>query len=112
VKISDYGSIEKYRKTTSLVKQKQARKSIDDNKILNNYVEKYQDKEGTEMSLFHKMSAEIFRGIPRTRESVRKKRALQKKFHIGILRGKADPVINSFISAWTNEEKLETFKSI
>jgi len=106
VKISDYGSIEKYREKLTMVQQEQARKSIDENKILNNYVKKYQKEEGTEGELYRKMVVEILGHIPKGSEEIDRARRLKKKFKIAILKGRADPIINSFISAWTNEEKL------
>lgn len=110
IKISDYGAIERYRKTTSIAKQNQARKSIDENKILNDYIKQYQEKKETEFVLSNKMIKEILGHAPQNKEEARKVNSLRKKFRISIVRGKADPVINSFISAWTNSEKLELLK--
>jgi hypothetical protein len=106
VRVSDYGSIEKYRDKLSVVQQEQARKSIDETKIINKYIKKVQNEEGTKEQLYRDMVVEILGDTPKNSEEKDKAERLKKKFKIGILKGESDSIINSFISAYTNEEKL------
>jgi len=106
IKISDYGQLQKMREKLEGVQKEKAVEKITETRMINKYVQKYQDKEGNQYQLGKELIEEVFEGRPEGKEEISGAKRLRKKLDLAIIKGSADPVINSFISAWTNDEKL------
>jgi hypothetical protein len=106
VRISDYGQLEKYRQKLQEIKGEKARERIDEDKLLNEYIKKYQNKEGDVNELGNDLIAEVLGHTPRGKEEMARANNIRKKFRIGIKKGESDPKINAMISAISIEEKV------
>ncbi len=106
VRISDYGQLEKYREKLQEIRGEQAAENIDENKLINEYVGKYQKKEGDFNVLANDLIADVLGHSPRGKEEMTKSKNIRKKFQISIKRGESDPKINALISAVSIEEKV------
>ena len=105
VKISDYGQLQKLRDKLGTTQKEKAIASLDEKHIINKYVGKYQKGESYS-NLKRELVSEILGHKPKTKDEKTTAKRIYKKFQIAIVKGSADPVVNSFISAWTNDEKL------
>ena len=115
IKISDYGQLEKYRQKLEVIRGEKARERIDENNAINDYVKKYQEKEGEFNELANDLIMEVLGHAVRSADEKRRAVNIRKKFKISIQRGKADAKINAMISAYTNEEKatlLRVYKEL
>ena len=106
VRISDYGQLEKYRAKLYEIKGEKARERIDEDKLINEYVKKYQEGEGETGELGQDLIMDVLGHAVSNREEKLRATNIRKKFKISIERGKADPKINAMISAVSNEEKV------
>ena len=106
IKISDYGQLEKYRAKMYEIKGEKARERIDEDKIINDYIKKYQAGEGEIHELSQDLILDVLGHAVSNREEKLKSVLLRKKFKISIEKGKADPKVNALISAVSNEEKV------
>lgn len=110
IKISDYGQIEKARDVVERIEGENARKSILEDRVINDYVGKYQDGEKNQEKqneLGDALVREILGHEPEDKEEDTKRNALLKKFDIAIQRGFADPTVTIMINATTNKAKIE-----
>jgi len=115
IRISDYGQLEKYRAKLYEIKGEKARERIDENKLINDYVKKYQEEEGEMGELSQDLIMDVLGHAVSSREEKLRANNIRKKFKISIEKGKADPKINAMISAVSNEEKvtlLRVYKEI
>jgi len=115
IKISDYGQLEKYRKKLQEIQGEKARVRIEENKVINEYVKKYQKKEGDLNELANDLILDILGHAISSKEEKRRADNIKKKFKISVKRGESDPKINALISAQTNEEKttlMRVYKEI
>jgi len=110
IKISDYGQLEKYWAEIDVIKAEKSRERLDENRIINSYVEKHQNNEGEYGELVNDLVLEVLGHKISSREEKTKANNLKKKFRVSIERGKSDPEINALISSSTNEEKVTLMK--
>lgn len=117
LKVSDYGTTESLNEIKDSVQREQARRRLDENGIINDYV---RDARGTKDkdidALVAENKAKIVQDVlghaPETEEELTRAKNIIKKYQVALQRGESDPLINSLISAQTNEEKLELLNEI
>jgi len=115
IKTSDYGQVEKNRKIINNVRQEKAKERIEKNLKIQDAVTKY--KEGTQsISERTKIEKQLVKDVvgdaPYRGARKAQVTTLVKQFRISMVKGKADPTINSLISAVSNEEKFELLKEV
>ena len=109
VKVSDYGKTEKNRQIISNERQEQAKERLEVNRKVDDAIREY--REGAQntrarSSMEKKLVNDIYGKPPYDSSTKAQITNTVKKFRIGIVKGEADPKINSLISATTNREKL------
>jgi hypothetical protein len=113
VKVSDYGKTERNTAIKKEVEQKQAQKSLDVEKKVEDAVKKYQESDRSPESM-RKIERDLINSVvPKITSSADKTKRTNtiKKYRIGIIRGKADPQVNALINATSNEAKVELLQS-
>ena len=112
---SSYGKVEKNRQIINNIRQEKAKERIEKNLKVQDAVTLY--KEGTQsISERTKIEKQLVKDVvgEMPYRGARKAQVtnLVKQFRISLVKGKADPTINSLISAVSNEEKLELLKEV
>jgi DNA polymerase III sliding clamp (beta) subunit (PCNA family) len=112
VKTSDYGQVEKNREITDEVRKLRSIELLEQEEIIDKYIEMHQKGEGGGKTALERELVKEILGTttPKSTEDKRQKTNIKKKFQVGILRGEADPNMNSLISSSTNAQKLELLK--
>lgn len=115
VKVSDYGQAEKNKQIVKDVKQTQARERLEKNKLIDEAVKQYRDGEPSyqRRAVYErKLINDVFGNPPYDSTTKAQITNTLKKFRILIVKGEADPKVNSLISATTNEEKYALLSEI
>lgn len=118
VKVSDYGQTEEANKIKKEVQSEQARRRLDENGVINDYIKDAQkgmdDKSIEELVSKNKVDLvnDVLGHAPSTEAELIRAKNIVKKYQIGLKRGESDPIVNSLISAATNEEKIELLTEI
>ena len=115
VKVSDYGQTERNRQVVKDVKQTQAVERLEKNNLIGEAVKQYREGEPSyqRRSVYErKLINDVFGNPPYDSTTKAQITNTLKKFRISIVKGEADPKINSLISATTNEEKYALLSEI
>ncbi len=114
VKVSDYGTTEKLNKIKASVQQEQSARRIDENAVVNKYIEEAKGVNAKmRMNQIKKeMINEVFGGEPKTPDEITRAKNLVAKWQIGIQKGSASPELGALISAQSNEEKIMLIQEI
>jgi len=106
IKVSDYGVSERARDVTDIIEQERAANRIEETRVINKYIEKFQ-KAGSNQKdiqpMMNEATKEAFKGQIKTKGEVR---YFQKKFKVAILRGQSDSRINSLIYATSVDSQI------
>lgn len=112
IRVSDYGQKEANREILKETEQSQARETLRRREVLDKYVEMYREDKSKKADYQRQLVNEILgHKNPENSEEKTLVTNTLKKFNIAILRGEADPNLNSLIDANTNEEKLNLMRS-
>lgn len=107
IKVTDYGETEKIRAISNEIRSENAKQNLENRRVVFNYVDQAKDVSPAErQALKRDMIREILGSTINTPELRRQKTNLEKRFDTLLIRGKADPKIDSLITAQSNEEKV------
>jgi len=114
LKITDYGTKETTAKVSGEVRSERARRTIDDRKVVNKYVQEAVRRGLGRISareLERDMIQEVIGHYPlKTKEEAARASALRTKFRSARLKGVGDIYVDSIVDAQSNEEKIELLK--
>lgn len=114
VRVSDYGKLEELRSVEATANQEQARETLAERKLVNEYVRTAQEQNirFNTATIERELVKDYFNGNPKTKEDLQKADRLVKKFKLQLKRGSAEPEVAALIDANTNDAKAAILKKI
>lgn len=114
VRVSDYGKLEELRSVEATANQEQARETLAERKLVNEYVRTAQEQNirFNTATIERELVKDYFNGNPKTKEDLQKADRLVKKFKLQLKRGSAEPEVAALIDANTNDAKAAILKTI
>jgi len=115
IKISNYGQKEKNRTIIENTGQQEAAQRLEERQKINDAVKDYKSGEA---SMFRRIQIEkqlvkdVVGDPPYSAQDKTKATNTIKKFKIALIKGEADPLVNSLISATSNEQKEQLLREI
>lgn len=106
IRVSNYGITEKLKQAQSAATAADAQRRLDERRLVNGYISKYQAGTDTGKNLAQDMLDEAFNGkTPTTDDEIKTAKRLVDKFAESIKKGGGSPYITSLIDATSNNEK-------
>ncbi len=118
IRVSDYGKTEEFNQIKEEVQSEQSKRRLDESAVINDYIKEAQKglSDASIETLVAENKADLVNDVlghaPTTKEELTRANNIVKKYQIGLKRGESDPIVNSLISAVTNEEKVTLLTEI
>jgi predicted RNA methylase len=115
LKVSSYGEAERLRGAQQGVAQDEARERLTERAAVNDAITLIQRQGATERRApaiqehARRIVMELYGGAP-TKERVEQLKDIRKKLQMGLARGSADPLVDTVLSARSNDQKIAVLK--
>lgn len=108
IRISDYGQIEKAKDILETQQADEARKRLEEKRIINSYIDKFNEDPKAQFNVRkyeEQLVEEVLGHQPTNKEEAAEAKRLVKKFQLARSRSEADPRITTIMDARTNDQK-------